>query len=366
MPIKGLVLAGGKGTRLRPITSSMSKQLLPIANRPILHYVIEDLIGYGVEEIGVVLDEGTAAEIIASVETTFRKPGVSFQYIYQSYPGGLAHAVQESRGFLGEDPFILYLGDNMLYPGISEFRGRIDTSDGCARVMLAEVPNPQDFGVAELGEDGFTLVSLEEKPKDPKSNFALVGIYFLPPEIHDIIDDLKPSARGELEITDALVKFMERYPLKLSSQRVDGWWKDTGSVEALLSANRLVLDRRPYILNPATATSYKSILGNRYEGRHEIGADCEISYSQILGPCVIGKGARITASRIGPYVSIGDGVVVDHTEVSESVVMEGAQILNAGRLSDSIIGRGCSILNSRMGNRLVVGDYSVVEVATGQ
>jgi glucose-1-phosphate thymidylyltransferase len=330
--VRGLVLAGGSGTRLRPLTYTGAKQLVPVANRPILFYVLDNLTDAGIHDIGVVISPETGAEVRAALGDGSAW-GARIHYIVQDRPAGLAHAVLTAREFLAGDDICMFLGDNLIGTRI---RDAVETfgreREFAASVMLKEVPNPSQFGVAEVDDAG-NVTRLVEKPKEPKSNLALVGIYLFRPSIFDAITKIKPSARGELEITDAISMLIELGG-KVRFERVRSWWLDTGKKDDLLLANDTVLDDR-VVHDVRGSVDAESSLSGRV--RVEEGAT--IVRSTIRGPVVIGKGARIVDARIGPFTSIGDGVVIERSSVDHSVLLEGSRVEDIPRLEDSLIGR---------------------------
>ncbi|GAB6101032.1 glucose-1-phosphate thymidylyltransferase [Thermococcus atlanticus] len=348
--MKALILSGGHGTRLRPLTYSQQKQLIPAANKPVLFYAIEDVIEAGIHEIGIIV--GPNAEQVKKTVLS-REWDAEIEFIHQGEPKGLAHAILVARDYLGDDDFVMYLGDNILREGIVRHlehftRGKFDAS-----ILLCEVPNPQQFGVAELSEDGRTIKRLIEKPKVPPSNLALVGIYFFRPIVHEAVASIKPSWRNELEITDA-IQWLIDHGYRVGWTKVEHWWKDTGKPEDILDANRLILDD--------IETDIRIHTNARIHGRVVIGEGTVIDEDTVIkGPVVIGKNVRITNSYIGPYTSIGDNVIIENTEIEDSIVLEGSEIRNAGRIVESLIGRGVKIMNSDnhpLGRKLVVGDNS--------
>lgn len=357
--MKGLILAGGAGTRLRPLTYTGAKQLVPVANRPILFYVIDNLVGAGIRDIAVIISPETGEEVKATVGdgSAF---GASIRYILQSRPAGLAHAVKTARHELGDDDFCMFLGDNLIGMQIKDAVATFAICrDLAASVMLKEVPNPSSFGVAEVDGEG-NVVRLVEKPKEPRSNLALVGIYLFRASIHDAIDRIAPSARGELEITDAISKLIELGG-KVRFERVTSWWLDTGKKDDLLLANDTVLDAW---LTHDVAGSVDA--ESRITGRVSVAPGAEVVRSQIRGPVVIGKGARIVDSRIGPFSSIGAGVVIERSGIDHSVILEGSRVTDIGRLEDSLIGRRVVVHpgGTRHGAlSLLVGDDCRIELA---
>ena len=331
--MKGLVLAGGKGTRLRPITYTSAKQLVPVANKPVLFYGIEAMAGAGIRDIGIVVGD-THREIRAAVGDGSRW-GVRVEYIEQDAPKGLAHAVKISQTFLGQEPFVMYLGDNLLNKGITPFVQEFARERPAAQILLARVPDPQLFGVAEL-KDG-RVVRLVEKPTEYIGDHALVGVYMFGPQVFESIDRIRPSVRNELEITDAIQDLIDRR-LTVRPHVVDGWWKDTGKLEDMLEANRLILD-----------TFERRVEGtvddeSRVEGKVVVEAGAVIERSVVRGPAIIGKGARIVHAYVGPFTSIMNDVEIRDTEVEHSIVLEGSSLCDvSNRIADSLIGRNVRI-----------------------
>jgi glucose-1-phosphate thymidylyltransferase len=353
--MKGLILSGGKGTRLRPLTYTSAKQLVPVANKPVLFYGIEALAGAGIKDIGIVVGD-TEAEIRAAVGDGSRW-GATVTYIPQDAPRGLAHAVLISEPFIGSDPFVMYLGDNLLNRGIKEFVDQFVREKPAAQILLTPVPDPQMFGVAELKDQ--KVVRLVEKPKEPKSNLALVGVYMFGPEIFVSAKRIKPSFRNELEITDAIQDLIDR-GLTVNPHLVDGWWKDTGKLEDMLEANRLILET----LSPRVDGTVDE--ASRIDGTVVIEAGATIEHSVIRGPAIIGPGARINHAYIGPFTSIGKDVEIRHSEVEHSIVLEGSLIHDLDvRVADSLIGRGVKIHRLPLkpaAHRFMLGDNSEVWV----
>ena len=353
--MKGLILSGGRGTRLRPITHTSAKQLVPVANKPILFYGLEAIVEAGIREIGIVVGD-THQEIRDAVGDGSRF-GAQVTYIQQSAPLGLAHAVKESKPFLKDDPFVMYLGDNFLREGIKGFVTEFETHRPDAQILLVPVPNPQDFGVAEL--KGSEVSRLEEKPKSPRSNLALVGVYMFTKSVWDAVDGIKPSKRGELEITDAL-QWLIDHGKTVRSHVITGWWKDTGKLEDMLEANRLILDTLEGKIEGQVSND------SRVEGKVIIGPGTTIERSVVRGPVIIGAGARISGAYIGPFTSIGDRAEVRETEIEHSIVLEGAVITDlANRIEDSLIGRNVRIYRVPMrpsAYRFMLGDNSEVGI----
>jgi glucose-1-phosphate thymidylyltransferase len=331
--MKGLILSGGKGTRLRPLTYTRSKQLVPVANKPVLFYGVEAIVAAGIHRIGVVVGE-TKDEIREALGDGSRF-GAEITYIEQAEPLGLAHAVLISEGFLKGEPFVMYLGDNLIADGIAslveEYR-RI----GCnSQILLAKVPNPEQFGVAELSDGA--VIRLTEKPKEPRSDLALVGVYMFDDTVWDAVKAIQPSARNELEITDA-IQWLIDHGRSVHPHIVSGWWKDTGKVEDMLEANRIILDT-------FTARGVESIdEGSRVEGKVVIEPGARIYASTIRGPVIIGAGAEIRGAFVGPYTSIGAGCRIERCEIENSIVLEGSSLERIpGRIADSLIGKNVRI-----------------------
>ncbi len=353
--MKGLILSGGKGTRLRPITHTNAKQLVPVANKPVLFYGLEALAEAGIRDIGIVVGD-TQAEIRAAVGDGSAW-GVRVTYIEQDAPRGLAHAVLISEPFLGNEPFVMYLGDNLLNHSIARFVEEFDREKPAAQILLARVPDPQMFGVAEL-EHG-RVVRLVEKPTAPRSDLALVGVYMFGPAVFDSVKRITPSFRNELEITEAIQDLIDR-GLEVRPHIVQGWWKDTGKLEDMLEANRLILDT---ISRNVEGTVDEA---SRIEGKVIIGKGTTIEGSVVRGPVIIGANANVSGSYIGPFTSIGDNVELRDTEIEHSIVLEGAKITDlATRIEDSLIGRNVRIFRRPVrpaAYRFMLGDNSEVGI----
>src|SRR5690348_16178814 len=310
--MKGLILSGGKGTRLRPITHTSAKQLVPVANKPVLFYGLEALVAAGITDIGIVVGD-TQAEIRAAVGDGSAW-GARVTYIEQDAPRGLAHAVMISEPYIGRDPFVMYLGDNLLNRGITQFVEEFQREKPAAQILLTHVPDPEMFGVAEL--DGDRVVRLIEKPKAPKSDLALVGVYMFGPEVFTSVKRIKPSFRDELEITDAIQDLIDR-SLAVKPHIVEGWWKDTGKLEDMLEANRLILDTLERRVEGTVDDA------SRVEGKVVLAPGARIERSVVRGPVIIGAGATISGAYVGPFTAVGDRVTIRETEIEHSIVLEG-------------------------------------------
>src|SRR5579875_640573 len=341
MKLKGLILAGGEGTRLRPITYTSAKQLVPVANKPVLFYGIEALVEAGITELGMIVAPKTAEEIEAAVGDGGAF-GAAVTYIPQERPLGLAHAVATAQPFLGEDPFVMYLGDNLLQGGIVPLVRRFVERRPDALILLTGVEDPQNYGVAELAPDSPAeapvVRRLVEKPKDPPSNLALVGVYMFTAKIHRAVGEIKPSARGELEITDAIQRLIDD-GARVEAQTVEGWWKDTGQLEGSIEQTIL-------------------------EGRVAIEVGATVVESRLRGPVIVGAGAEIRRCYIGPYTAIGPSCRLEEAELEHSIVLEGAVVRRpGGRIESSLLGRGARIERGERqprALRFMVGDNSAV------
>lgn len=348
-----MILSGGEGTRLRPITHTSAKQLVPVANKPILFYGLESLREAGITDIGIIV--GDTEEEIREAVGDGSAWGVKVTYIRQEAPLGLAHAVLTAADFLADTPFVMYLGDNLIKEGIAAFVDEFRRKDVDALILLAHVNEPQRFGVARL--DGNRIVELVEKPKDPPSDLALVGAYMFRPSILGASGAIKPSWRNELEITDA-IQYLIDHDHRVEAHIIEGWWKDTGHLEDLLEANRIVLEG-------IESHCDGSIDGeSKVDGRVVVEEGAEVVRSTLRGPAIIGKDTRIVDSYIGPFTSVYYGVTVEGSELEHSIVMENSSIVNIpGRIEDSLIGKNVEIARSPSRPktfRFVLGDNSRV------
>jgi glucose-1-phosphate thymidylyltransferase len=353
--VKGLILSGGKGTRLRPITHTRAKQLIPVANKPILFFGIEAIREAGIKDIGIVVGD-TADEIRAAVGTG-RKFGVKVTYIHQEAPLGLAHAVMVSADYLKNSPFVMYLGDNLIASGITPLVKKFKKNRPDSMILLVKVEHPERFGVAELKGD--KVVRLVEKPKRPRSDLALVGVYMFNRHVMEAVNAIKPSARGELEITDA-IQWMVEKGRRVEPHLVDGWWKDTGRVDDLLEANRIVLDK------VETSVLGQVDKASRIEFKVAVERGARIKNSVIRGPAVIGKGTVIDNSYIGPFTSIDQNCRIIKSEIEHSIVLADSMVKNIPRrIEDSLIGRDVVLECSKKlpeALRFVLGESSQVDL----
>ena len=353
--MKGLILSGGKGTRLRPITHTSAKQLVPVANKPVLFYGIEAMAAAGIVDVGIIIAPETGGEIRAAAGDGSRF-GVRITYVEQDEPRGLAHAALTAEQFLAGEPFVMYLGDNLLQGGITELVDAFRTNAPDALILLTPVSDPQNYGVAEL--DGDRVVRLVEKPPQPATDLALVGVYMFTAAIHDASRAIRPSARGELEITDAIQRLVDD-GARVEPHIVRGWWKDTGRLEDMLEANRLVLDR----IEPRVEGE---LLDAQCDGRVVVEPGARLERTTVRGPAIIGAGARITDAYIGPYTSIGEGCVISDAEVEHSILLEGSQVTNLeGRMESSLLGRNVKIargVRQPRAYRFMVGDNSEIGI----
>jgi glucose-1-phosphate thymidylyltransferase len=359
--LKGLILAGGTGTRLRPITHTSAKQLVPVANKPVLFYGIEAIAQAGIGEIGIIIAPETGAEIRDAAGDGSRF-GVRLTYIPQAQPLGLAHAVLTAEPFLGSDPFVMYLGDNLLQGGIVELVDAFRDHEPDALILLTPVPDPQNYGVAELAPssqgDVPRVLRLVEKPSEPASDLALVGVYMFTAAVHVAVKAIEPSARGELEITDAIQHLVDS-GRRVEPHIVRGWWKDTGRLEDMLEANRLILDN-------LTAAVAGELVDSQVEGRVAIDAGALVEHSTVRGPAVIGAGARLRHCYIGPYTAIGERCIVEHAEIEHSILLSGANVCKLdGRMESSLLGRNVTVRRGERqprAYRFMVGDNSDISI----
>lgn len=353
--LKGLVLAGGKGTRLRPFTYTGAKQLVPLANKPILFYAIEALVACGITELGIVV--GETKDQVAEAVGDGGRFGASVTYIDQPAPLGIAHGIKISRDFLGDSPFVLFLGDNFIKEGITPYVERFRTGCHNALVLLCPVDRPQDFGVAEL--DGQQLVRVVEKPQQPKSNLAVIGIYFFDAHVLDAVERIRPSARGELEITDTIQRLIDD-GLDVQAEVISGRWIDTGKHDDLLEANHMILED----LEPALLGAYDD--ASKLQGRVVLQQGSQVINSRVQGPAIIGERTRIVNSYVGPFTSIYYDCVITNTEIAGSVVLEHTTIEAVGhRIEHSLIGRNVELRGRERrphSYTLILGDYSKVQM----
>ncbi|MEU7940618.1 glucose-1-phosphate thymidylyltransferase [Microbispora bryophytorum] len=352
--MKALVLAGGSGTRLRPITHTQAKQLVPVANKPVLFYGLESIAAAGIREVGIVVGD-THAEIEAAVGDGSRF-GLQVTYLRQEAPLGLAHAVLIARDYLGDDDFVMYLGDNFVVGGIESLVERFRTRRPSAQIMLTQVSDPRQFGVAELDAGG-RVVTLVEKPSEPKSDLALVGVYLFTPAVHEAVADLKPSWRGELEITDA-IQWLIDTGHDVEPSIISGYWKDTGNVTDMLEVNRLVLES-------AEPRVDGDVEDCELIGRVVVEAGASVRGSRIVGPVVVGSGTVISGSYIGPFTSIGADCRIEASEIEYSIVLARASIKGVRRIEASLIGHDVEVTpapHAPRAHRLVLGDHSKVQI----
>jgi glucose-1-phosphate thymidylyltransferase len=354
--MKGLVLSGGAGTRLRPITHTSAKQLVPVANKPVLFYGLEAIRDAGITEVGIIVGD-TRAEIEAAVGDGAHH-GLSVTYIPQEAPLGLAHCVLIARDFLGDDDFVMYLGDNFIIGGITELVDEFKQGGHDAQILLTQVDNPTQFGIAELGADGRVL-RLEEKPQEPKSDLALVGVYMFSPSIHEAVRAIKPSWRSELEITDA-IQWLIDSGRDVRPHLVTGYWKDTGRLEDMLECNRKVLEGiESNVRGSVDAHS-------RITGRVVIEEGASLVRSTVRGPAIIGRGTQLVDTYVGPFTSIYHDCVIENTEIEHSIVLEMTTIRGVSRIEDSLIGKEVEVSPSTAqprAHRLMLGDHSKVSLA---
>ncbi|HEY2954520.1 MAG TPA: glucose-1-phosphate thymidylyltransferase [Candidatus Eisenbacteria bacterium] len=374
--MKALILAGGRGTRLRPITHTSAKQLVPVANKPVLFYGLEAIREAGIREVGIVVSDpremlapdhrtGERVTVMVNSQAEIRAAvgdgsgfGLKVTYIEQEAPLGLAHAVKISAGYIADEPFVMYLGDNLIKDGITPFVREFQREKPNAQILLARVKTPWEFGVAEL--EGDRVVRLEEKPAKPRSDLALVGVYLFDASVFEAVNAIRPSRRGELEITDA-IQHLITSGRRVRSHVITGWWKDTGKVEDLLEANRIVLADLATEIRGAVDSA------SRVEGAVRIGSGSTVERSRLRGPVVIGAGVRIADAYVGPFTAIADGVVLERCEIEHSIVLERSRIEGVPRrIESSLIGRDAVVVACEAvprTHRLMIGDSSRVELA---
>jgi glucose-1-phosphate thymidylyltransferase len=359
--LKGLILSGGKGTRLRPITHTSAKQLVPVANKPVLFYGIEAMAEAGIEEVGIIIAPETGPEIEEAAGDGSRF-GLRISYIVQDEPLGLAHAVLTAEPFLGNSAFVMYLGDNLLQGGISELVAAFREHQPDALILLTPVPDPENYGVAELAEAApgavGPVVRLVEKPAEPATDLALVGVYMFTAAIHDAARAIEPSARGELEITDA-IQYLVDGGMRVEPHIVRGWWKDTGRLEDMLEANRLILDNLRERVEG-------ELIESQVDGRVVIEAGARLERTIVRGPAIVGAGAQLSDCYIGPYTAIGEGCRISSSEVEHSILLAGCSVCDLdGRMESSLLGRNVTV---RRGDRqprayrFMVGDNSDISI----
>ncbi len=356
--VKALILSGGKGSRLRPITHTSAKQLIPVANKPILFYALEHMRQAGIVDVGIVVGTGRPAEEVRAAVGDGAAWGLDVSYIEQAQPLGLAHAVLVARAFLGDDDFVMYLGDNVLVEGIAAFVEEFERQAPrpSAQIFLARVPEPERFGVAVL--DGERVVRLVEKPRERLSDLALVGVYLFDRTVHEAVSAIRPSARGELEITDA-IQWLVDAGRPVRAHMVAGWWKDTGRLEDLLEANRLLLET----LEPRVEGGVDD--ESSVEGAVVVEAGAKVARSRLVGPCVVGAGAIVEDSAVGPYASISEGTEVRRSEVEDAIVMEHCVIEGVHGVRGSLLGKKVEVRGMphlKAGYRLMLGDRSQVSL----
>ena len=352
--MKGLILAAGLGTRLRPLTSLRPKPTIAVANKPLIHYAVDNLVDAGVDHIGVVVGPPTVAAIRETLEG-YR--GARYEYVMQDPPMGLAHAVKVARPFLGDDPFVMYLSDNLFENGIASFAAAFDPAAGVNAVLaLVEVPDPRALGVAVV-ENG-RISRLVEKPAEPPSNLAVAGVYVFDSSIHEAIEGLEPGAKGEYQITDAIQRLIESGKT-VAPVLVEGWWKDTGKAEDILDSNRLILAKLRGQVDGL-------VEGSELVGEVVVEAGAEVRNSTVFGPALIGSGAKVSNAYIGPFTTVGRNVTIDDAELEYSVVGEGTSISRVGaRIQSSLIGEGVSLTGHDgrpAAHRLIIGDESVIDL----
>jgi glucose-1-phosphate thymidylyltransferase len=352
--MKALVLSGGKGTRLRPLTFTIAKQLIPVANKPILGYVLDHISQTGIKDVGIIIAPETGQDVKNYVRNGFPWK-INVTYILQE-PLGLAHAVKTAQDFLSEDDFIMCLGDNLIGKGFNALIKKFENENLDALILLKEVEDPTRFGIALIDEKG-NVIKLVEKPKIPPSNLALVGVYLFSNKIHKAINKIKPSWRGELEITDAIQEMVNQ-GYKVKAEKLDTWWLDTGKKDDILFANAKILDE--YIKQEIKG----EVVNSKIEGRVTVQNNAKIINSTIRGPAIIGENCHIENSFIGPYTSVGNQTTITESTIEYSVILENATIKGVDRLEESLIGKNAKVTKNNRKEiiKLHIGDYSEVEV----
>ena len=356
--MKGIILHGGHGTRLRPLTHTGPKQLLPIANKPMSQYALEDFRNAGIIDIGIIIGD-VYPEKVKEYYGNGENFGVKITYIYQDKPRGISHAIKLCKDFVGNDKFIVYLGDNILRKGLVDYKNKFESSSTDALILLCKVNDPSRFGIAEIDSNSSSIKKIIEKPSEPKSDLAVIGVYFLTPKIFGIIDKLKPSARGELEITEALQLLMDENN-SIQYETVTGWWKDTGTPEDILHANQLVLDsigkENQFVIDKDAEIKDNIVIGKNTE----ISSD-----SCVNGPVIIGTNCKIGSNvTLGPNVSVGDNSVLENCKVENSILMENCKITASVHLSNSIIANGSQIETNTHHSihQLLLGERSQLKI----
>jgi glucose-1-phosphate thymidylyltransferase len=360
-PLKGLILSGGKGTRLRPITHTSAKQLVPVANKPVLFYGIEAMADAGIEEVGIIIAPETGPEIEA-VAGDGSRFGVRITYIPQSEPLGLAHAVLTAEPFLNSSPFVMYLGDNLLQGGIADLVSAFREHEPDALILLTPVPDPENYGVAQLAPaepgDVGRVMQLVEKPVEPATDLALVGVYMFTSSVHDAARAIAPSPRGELEITDA-IQYLVDSGMRVEPHVVQGWWKDTGRLEDMLDANRLILDNLSERIEG-------ELIDSQVDGRVVIEPGARLERTKVRGPAIVGADARLSDCYIGPYTAIGERCTISKSEVEHSILLAGCTVSDLdGRMESSLLGRNVTIRRGERqprAYRFMVGDNSDISI----
>ncbi|HYZ92764.1 MAG TPA: glucose-1-phosphate thymidylyltransferase [Actinomycetota bacterium] len=353
--MRGLVIAGGHGTRLRPLTHTSAKQLIPVANQPVIFYPLKDLAAAGIREVGIIVAPHSADEIRETVGDGSQL-GLKIEYLLQSEAAGIAHAVLTAEEYMGEERFVAYLGDNVLEGGVAALVERFESDRPNASILLTKVQHPEAFGVAEL--DGERIVRLVEKPKDPPSDLALVGVYLFDTNVFDAAKAIEPSGRGELEITDAIQHMIDR-GLEVRAEIHTGWWLDTGKKDDMLEANRVLLDSLERRIDGEVDEA------SQIEGKVIIEAGAKVVRSRIRGPVILGEQATVVDSYIGPFTAVGNGCMIESSEIDHSIMLTGARIIGVSRVTDSILGRESEVVldsSTPRAYRFLIGDQSSVGV----